>query len=169
MMARAGFNPDESPLARLASRGGRGGGAFLDASETIAGERLRADFTRGQLMPGITQRWDSQPRQARGSAGSRDLSDSAIDARRRVDAAVVAVGPELSGVLLDVCCFLKGLEVVERERQWPARSAKLMLKAGLGVLARHYGIDAARQSGRPTIRRWGTADYRPTIGGGREG
>ncbi|NDV87751.1 hypothetical protein GTW51_13675 [Aurantimonas aggregata] len=168
MTARAGFNPDESPLARLATRGGRAGGPFLDASEAIAGERLRADFTRGQLMPGITQRWDSQPRQARGSKGSRDLSDSAIDARKRVDAAIAAVGPELSGVLLDVCCFLKGLEIVERERQWPARSAKLLLKAGLGVLARHYGIKPERANDRPVIRRWGTADYRPTIGGGTE-
>ena len=166
MTTLPGFNPDESPLARLASRGGRAGGAFLDAAEAIAGERLRADFTRGQLMPGITQRWDSQPRGARGGKGSRDLSDSAIDARKRVDAAIAAVGPELSGVLLDVCCFLKGLETVERERQWPARSAKLMLKAGLGVLARHYGVKAAPEGGRPAIRRWGTADYRPTIGGG---
>ncbi len=168
MTARAGFNADESPLARLASRGGRNGGAFLDAAEAVAGERLRADFTRGQLMPGVTQRWDSQPRQARGSRGGGDLSDSAIDARRRVDDAIAAVGPELSGVLLDVCCFLKGLEIVERERQWPARSAKLMLKAGLGVLARHYGIEAGTRAGRPAIRRWGTADYRPTIGGRTE-
>lgn len=169
MTGSAGFNPDESPLARLARRGGRSGGPFLEAAEAIAGERLRADFTRGQLMPGITQRWDSQPRQGRGGRGSRDLSHSAIDARRRVDAAIAAVGPELSGVLLDVCCFLKGLEIVERERQWPARSAKLMLKAGLGVLARHYGIAAAPDGTRPAIRRWGASDYRPTIGGGAGG
>jgi hypothetical protein len=163
---KAGFNDDESPLARLARRRGRDGAAFLTAEEVEAGERLRGHFTRGQLMPGISQRWDAQPR-GQGSRGGGDFSDSAIDARRRVDAAIGAVGPELSGVLLDFCCFLKGLETIERERQWPVRSAKLLLKAGLGVLARHYGLD--RQAGHREghIRRWGTADSRPTIGGAR--
>lgn len=164
---KPGFNQDESPLSRLASRRGKGGAAFLTQAEAMAGERLRADFTRGQMLPGITQRWDGEPRQGRGRArqGAQDLSDSAIDARARVNGAIEAVGPELSGVLLDVCCFLKGLELVERERQWPARSAKLLLKAGLGVLARHYGF--ARDGGRTARRqhRWGAADYRPVIGG----
>ncbi|MEF2551778.1 DUF6456 domain-containing protein [Aurantimonas sp. A2-1-M11] len=158
------FNDEESPLARLAKRRDRGGAPFLTAEEVEAGERLRRDFTRGQMMPGISQRWDAQPR-AKGGRGAGDLSDSAIDARRRVDDAIGAVGPELSGVLLDFCCILKGMETIERERQWPVRSAKILLKAGVGVLARHYGLDrqASRQTGR--IRRWGTEDSRPTIGG----
>ena len=165
---RAGFNDDESPRARLARRRGRDGAAFLTAEEVEAGERLRGHFTRGQLMPGISQRWDAQPR-GQGSRGGGDVSDSAIDARRRVDAAIEAVGPELSGVLLDFCCFLKGLETIERERQWPVRSAKLLLKAGLGVLARHYGLDRPTGHREGRIRRWGTADSRPTIGGLRGG
>lgn len=163
-----GFNHDESPLSRLASRRGKNGAAFLTPAEAMAGDRLRADFTRGRLLPGITQRWDGEARQGRGKArqGAQDLSDSAIDARARVNGAIEAVGPELSGVLLDVCCFLKGLELVERERQWPARSAKLLLKAGLGVLARHYGFAGGEEAGRRRQHRWGTADYRPVIGGG---
>ena len=165
-----GFDPEESPLGRLATRRGKDRAAFLDPAEVMAGERLRTDFTRAGMMPAMTQRWDSSPRGGGGNArGAFDLCDSALDARKKVDAAIAAVGPELAGVLLDVCCFLKGLEQVEKERQWPVRSAKLMLKTGLAALARHYGFSAeaagaAANAGR--IRRWGTKDYRPTIGGG---
>lgn len=162
--AAPGLDPDESPLARLATRRGKDGAAFLDMVEAMAGEKLRADFTRAGLTPCITQRWEATPRGGGAARGAADLSDSAVDAKARVFAALDAVGPELSGVLLDVCCFLKGLELVERERQWPARSAKLLLKAGLGALSRHYGFAAeAAGTGRSRIRRWGAADYRPTV------
>ena len=161
-----GFDADESPLTRLATRRGKDGAAFLSEAEAMAGERLRVDFTRAGLTPGVTQRWELTPRSGGMARGAGDLSDSALDAKARVFAALEAVGPELSGVMLDVCCFLKGLELVERERQWPARSAKLLLKAGLGALSRHYGYAAeAGGSGRGKIRRWGAEDYRPTVVG----
>ncbi len=132
---------DESPLARLATRKGTDGRPFLSRDEVEAGERLRADFTRGGMLPSVTQRWDRMPGSG-GRIGPADLSDAAMDCRSRVDRALRAVGPELSGVLVDICCFLKGTEWVEKERRWPARSAKLMLKAGLASLSRHYGLVA---------------------------
>ena len=125
-------------VARLSAARGRTS-AFLSAEESEAAERLRADHHMGSQMASITQRWDLSPRSGRGR-GAEDLSDAALDARARLDRALGAVGPELSGLLLDICCHLKGLEEVERERLWPARSAKMLLKAGLGILARHYGI-----------------------------
>lgn len=159
---RAGFDLDESPIGRLASRKGKDGRSFLSEAEAMAAERLRADFTRAGLSPSITQRWDGTPRSDGPRIGAGDLSDAAIDAKGRVNAAVTAIGPELSGVVIDVCCFLKGLELVERERQWPVRSAKLMLKAGLAVLARHYGLAAIAAAGVPgRIRRWGAEGYKP--------
>ncbi len=162
-MTRPGFNEEETPLTRLAAPRGREP-AFLAEDEARAGERLRVDFTRAGLTPGISQNWDFGPRGAGAPHGTGDLSDSALDARRRVSNALDAVGPELSGLVLDVCCFLKGLETVERERKWPARSAKLMLKTGLSILSRHYGhASGAGREGR--IRRWGTPDSRPRVGG----
>lgn len=47
--ARVLINDSESPLAWLASRKGRDGRALIGQDQFIAGERLRADFTRAHL------------------------------------------------------------------------------------------------------------------------
>lgn len=152
-------NHNESPLSALARRRDRSGAPFLEPREHRAGERLRADYTRGQMLPRLGANWEAHVASGRrdGGRGVADLTDAALAARRRVEAAIEAVGPELSGVLIDVCCFLKGLETVEAERGWPARSAKIVLKAALSALSRHY--EPARA--KPRMLHWGAADYRP--------
>lgn len=154
-------NLDESPMSHLARIRGRDGAAFLPEDAVAAGERLLADFTRGQMQPKITASWEQRlaDRAVGGQPASGDLKDSALAARARFGRAVEAMGPELSGVVLDVCCFHKGLETVERERQWPARSAKLLLRAALMVLARHYAPPAPPAR----ARHWGMEDYRPGL------
>ncbi|MGQ3673696.1 DUF6456 domain-containing protein [Xanthobacter sp. TB0136] len=143
-------NLNESPLTWLARRKGRDGRAMVDEVQLAAGERLRADFTRAGLTPQVTSRWSSMPGGGPGN-GPEAFSDMVLSARQRMNAALGAVGPELSGVLLDVCCFLKGLEEVEGTRGWPARTAKVVLCLALDRLAAHYGWSAAatgRSQGR---------------------
>ena len=83
------------------------------------------------------------------------MTDVIVASRQRVRQAIEGVGPEFSGVLLDVCCFLHGLEDVERERGWPARSAKVVLQLALDRLARHYGIAKELRGASSTrIRTW---------------
>lgn len=139
----------ESPLAWLARRRGRDGRAYVEPHQLQAGERLRADFTYANLMPSTTSNWASPMASARdGSAGGvAHLTDMMISARQRVHQALDAVGPEFAGLLLDVCCFLKGLEHIEAERRWPARSGKVVLQLALERLARNYGF-AAETRGR---------------------
>ncbi len=156
-------NLSESPLAMLYRRKGADGSSFLTEDEFHAGERLRADFTRGSLMPSITTRWDISAGGGGhgGAGGMAELTDIALASRIRVERALDAVGPELSGVLIDICCFLKGLERVERERQWPVRSAKMLLKTGLSILHRHYNPHHDNSCNRGIVLHWGTDDYRP--------
>ncbi|MFN3547662.1 MAG: DUF6456 domain-containing protein [Mesorhizobium sp.] len=157
----AAMNLSESPLFKLARRKDRDGRPFLDADLFRAGERLRADYTRGLLMPRLGVNWASLGGGGSGGAGGGavDLTDAALAARARVDRAIEAVGPELAGLLVDVCCFLKGLETVEAERGWPVRSAKVVLRAALSALARHYAPQPRRAAAR--ILHWGARDYRP--------
>ncbi len=145
----------ESPLAWLARRKGRDGRPLIDPIQLQAGERLRAEFTRAQLMPRVTSNWSAAVADGRRAAGPASFTETMIAARQRVRHALEAVGPEFSGLLLDVCCFLKGLEDVERERAWPPRSAKIVLQLGLDRLARHYGFSAEiRGPARAPIRTW---------------
>jgi hypothetical protein len=163
VIACAEINLAESPLAQLMRLRVKSGRTFLSRAEFEAGERLRSDYTRGRIMQRLGANWEASAASGRrGDAnGIADLTDAALAARQRVDQALKAVGPELSGLLVDICCFLKGLETVERERVWPARSAKMLLKTALGMLARHYH-PAGKARGH-TVLHWGTEDYRPEL------
>jgi hypothetical protein len=159
---------NESPLAWLRRRRGGDGQPLVSEVQFQAGERLRAEFERGRLGPRVTADWTSpaRDRNPRGpDGGPGDLLDTAIAARQRVDAAIRALGPDLGSLLIDVCCFLVGLEDAERRRGWPRRSAKVVLGIALDRLAAHYGLSetavGAARSRR--ILHWGAEDFRPRI------
>ena len=155
-------NDAESPLAWLARRNGRDGRPLIEVEQLQAGEKLRVEFTRANLTPKTTASWAapiSQGTGARGAGGAAAVADVIVAARQQVHRALDAVGPEFAGLLVDVCCFLKSLENVERERRWPARSAKVVLQLGLDRLARHYGLSSvARGKAHAPLRAWAAAD-----------
>jgi hypothetical protein len=154
----------ESPLAWLARRKGRDGRALIEPMQLLAGERLRAEFTRAQLMPRMTANWSASVDGKRGASPAA-FTEAVLTARQRVRYALDAAGPEFAGLLVDVCCFLKSLADVERERSWPPRSAKVVLQLGLERLARHYGLDAvARGRGKAELRIWLADDAEFAVG-----
>lgn len=157
------LNEAESPLAWLRRRKDKGGRELIKEEQFAAGERLRCDHTFAGLEPRVTASWNAAAaatRQSRGPQG-HEMRDEVLAARQRVQRALTAVGPELSGILVDVCCHLKGLETAERDHGWPQRSAKVVLQLALDALARHYGLGRPRGQGQ--IVHWGEAGYRPTL------
>jgi len=164
--ARVLVDEAESPLAWLARRRGKDGAPLVDAACLEAGERLRRDLTIGAMLPRTTANWSAAVASGSRSLGPTDFTDAMIAARQRARAALAAVGPDLSGLLIDICGFLKGLETIERERSWPARSGKLVLELALRQLCRHYGLESVAQGRAGAgLRHWGTGDFRPMLHG----
>lgn len=163
------MNMSESPLLRLFMRKRADGTSYLSSCQLEAGERLRRDFERGALSPSLGIEWSRLEQGAggksnKGTGGQQDLSNAAYAARTRFRKALISVGDEFAGPLLDFCCFLKGLEEIEREKRWPARSGKQILAMALASLARHYGLEEEARGPRSSrIRQWGEEGYRPGL------
>ena len=131
---------DEWPIGRLARRRGRNGAPLISAVQLQAAEQLRRDFTLGAVGGNARSNWRVAPGSGGASREQELQSACALDHRAAFDTACLALGPELAGVLIDACCFLKGMEQIEQERCWPVRSAKIVITVGLNQLARHYAL-----------------------------
>lgn len=145
---RVTVNEGESPLGWLRRR------RRIDAAQFDAGERLRRDYTLAQLTPRMGVDFTAPIVLGRqGMKTQTTLSDTVIAAKQRFRAAMEAVGPGLSDILFDVCCHLSGLEEIERHKNWPRRSAKVVLDIALDRLALHYGLTMTAR-GRGRLRAW---------------
>ena len=153
--ARVRVDAEESPLDWLRRRRDRNGEPMIDEASYQAGERLRTDIMLAGLLPGVTARWDGMPRSS-GPASPGEATDRMVAARQRLRHAFDAIGGDFSDLLLDLCGFLKGLEQIEQERHWPARSAKIVARLALARLAEHYGIEASARGPAASrgIRKW---------------
>jgi hypothetical protein len=137
---RIRVNLAESPVQVLARRRDSDGKPYLDADLVSAAERLREDFELAQMGPRVAQNWE-RFLTAGDRGGWRPDSGGAEGprgARERVAAALRDLGPGLGDVVLRVCCFLEGLEAVEKRMGWAARSGKIVLRIALMRLRRHH-------------------------------
>ena len=125
-------NLDESPLAWLARRG------MLTDVQVCAGERLRRDHGLAGLSARVTMRWEAGARGGAGGGGAQGQALVAMDAKRRFDAAMEAVGPGLRDILWRVACEGSGLSEAEKGLGWPTRAGKLVLGLALDRLVAHY-------------------------------
>ncbi len=148
---RFAVNLAETPLGWLARHRMPDGMPMITAAQFDAGERLREDFTAAQLMRRTTMDWQQWNIDTSGGGDKQTLSDFALEARVRLSAALEAAGPGMAELLIDVCCYLEGLEQTERMRSWPRGCGRVVLALGLERLARHYGF--SRSEARGTRRR----------------
>ena len=129
-------NLAESPLGWLLAH------RHVTRRQFDAGERLRADWERGQLGPRVTMAWSAAPAAERGAGRNPlpDLTGSQIDAKRRFDAAAAAAGPGLADILWRVVCAGEGMRDAESALGWPARAGKLVLTLALDRVADYYRV-----------------------------
>lgn len=147
----------DDSLARLASRGDKREAAFLAPHHLAAAERLERLILRAQLMPRVTMSYDPTRIGGRNGAGNDALSatEASAAARQKLNALAANLPSDCWGVLFDVCGLGKGLQLVETERRWPRRSAKLVLRIGLDQLAAQFGLSPeATGAGHGVTRNW---------------
>jgi Domain of unknown function (DUF6456) len=106
--------PRETPLQWLRRRKDKSGRPLLTEAQFRAGERLAEDYWHAQLMPRVTANWSAlapgeRTRRSAPGAGV-EMRDAVAAARQRVGRALEAAGPEMAGLLVDVCCHETGLE-----------------------------------------------------------
>ena len=141
---RARYGAAESPLLTLARRRDKGGKPFLSGDLVAAGERLREDFELGKVGVDGPQYWEDvmSSKSATDPTADELKAGGASAARARFRAALADLGPGLGDVVLRCCCYLEGMEAVERRMGWSARSGKIVFRIALTRLNRHYSENA---------------------------
>jgi hypothetical protein len=137
---------DEVLLVRLGG-GGRGKDAFLQPHHLEAARRLEGLVLRASIAPRTTMSYDPTRVGSGRAAGNTvaEASDGANQARHHLGRLAASLPADCWGVVFDVCALGKGLQVVEAERRWPRRSAKLVLRIALEQLAGVLGLTPVAQ------------------------
>ncbi len=135
------LNLRESALRILATKN-KGKPAFLMPHHLAAANRIHTLVLRAQMIQRTTMSYDPGRVGGKksGSSVTFDMADSAVDAKKQLFNLLGMLPADCADVIMDVCGFQKGLQLIETERQWPRRSAKLILRIGLEQLAVQFGL-----------------------------
>ena len=139
------YHAPETPLALLARRRDRSGQKFLPADLVAVGERLREDFEMAELGMRQDDAWDHFLALAERMPLPAGRHKGVTAARQRVVGALRDLGPGLGDIALRCCCYLEGLESIEKRMGWSARSGKIVLRIALQRLKLYY--DALGEAG----------------------
>lgn len=147
---------DEDVLARLASGRDNARSAFLAPHHLAAAERFEQLVRRAQLAPRVTMSYNPANVGGRGRSGNgvETATDGAADARLRLSRLAATLPADCWGVVFDVCGLAKGLQLIETERRWPRRSAKLVLRIALEQLAAQFGLSPQATGAPSATRNW---------------
>lgn len=151
------MSTDDTVVLRLASGRDSDGQPFLLSHHLLAAVRLERLIARSHLVPRVTMSYDAARIGGgdRSGNGATEASDTATHARQRLNQLAQAIPRDCWGVMIDVCAFGKGLQVIESERRWPRRSAKLVLRIGLDQLAHQLGLSPlAEGAERGHVQSW---------------
>jgi Domain of unknown function (DUF6456) len=129
-------NTNENALTWLYARG------LISHRQLAAGERLRADFARGGLMPQVTMRWDASPPSTgrRGALSGDGGTAAMIDAKRRFLGCMDAIGAGLADIAWRVVCHGEAMTAAERALAWPGRSGRVVLALALDRIGDWYRL-----------------------------
>lgn len=148
-------------FARLKSSSGV---PFFDPHHLLAAQKFTHMFEVSGQRPHITVNYDSfhVPKTSHGAA-SLTMSEHAVTAQQSLNHIHERLGGELYNMLVDICVFEKGLGQVEKERHWPRRSGKFMLKVALDQLAVYWSLQASatRATTGRTRHSWRAHDRLP--------
>jgi len=159
------LNLREGALRMLAIKN-KGKQAFLLPHHLIAADRIHVLVMRTQMVQRTTMSYDPSRIGGKksGSSAMSDLAQSGVDAKKQLAQLLDKLPQDCAGVVMDVCGFQKGLQLIEIERQWPRRSAKLILRIGLEQLAVHLGLSSVATGARSTGSRfWMQPGNRPNL------
>lgn len=115
---------------------------FLEPHHLEAARRVAGLFERAHLSQRVTMRYAPVPATTRNTGARGEITDMAADARKALAVIYRSLPSDCAAVVMEVCCYDKGLQAIEAERGWPRRSAKLVLRIGLDHLAARFGLSA---------------------------
>lgn len=126
---------------------------FLEPHHLEAARRVARLFERAHLVQRTTMHYSPLPAAGRNTGTRGEITDMAAEARKALAGIYKSLPADCAAVVIDVCCYDKGLQAIETERNWPRRSAKLVLRIGLDHLAAQFGLSPAAEGPRAEATR----------------